>query len=158
MADEVVKTMTNEDFTSVVADRICQNETEIIQCLCPDTLVPHLASCALVDLQEEGELFLRDPITRKESAKHLLALLASKGPEAYLQFLGCLEKETSHMGHAYIASLLRGEEFGNEEEDLFYNKSETAEAKRFAKLALDIAKENNFKTEVASARARLSSL
>ena len=116
MADEVVETSTNEDFISVVAARIHQHEREIIQCLCPSTLVSHLVACELIDFQEEGELFLKDKGERKESAKHLLAVLAAKGPEAYLQFLECLEKETSHLGHAYIASLLRGEEFGNEDE------------------------------------------
>lgn len=113
MADKVV---VSEDFISVVADRIHQHERAIIQCLRPKKLVPHLVACELIDLQEEGERFLKGKGERKESAKHLLALLASKGPEAYLQFRECLEEETSHMGHAYIASLLRGEEFGNEEE------------------------------------------
>ena len=116
MANEVVKTMTTKDFLSAVVTRIHQHESEIIRCLCPDKLVPHLVACELIDFQEEGELFLKDSITRKESAKHLLAVLAAKEPAAHLQFLECLEEEKSHLGHAYIASLLRGEEFRNEEE------------------------------------------
>ena len=105
MADEVVKTMTTKDFLSAVVTRVHQHEREIIRCLCPDKLVPHLVACELIDFQEEGELFLKDSITRKE-----------KEPAAHLQFLECLEEEKSHLGHAYIASLLRGEEFRNEEE------------------------------------------
>lgn len=41
--------------------------------------------------------------------------------------------------------------------DLLYNCSKIDKARQFAQLALDIATENNFKTEVASAQARLES-
>ena len=105
-----------EDFISAVTSRAHQNEKEIIQWLSPNELVSHMCKCGLVDLQEEGELFLNNSITRKDKAKHILSVLDAKGPSAHLQFLECLRKETSHLGHAYIASLLEGKKFGDEEE------------------------------------------
>ena len=112
----VSESSATEDFISAVTSRVHQNEKEIIQWLSPNELVSHMCKCGLVDLQEEGELFLNNSITRKDKAKHILSVLDAKGPSAHLQFLECLRKETSHLGHAYIASLLEGKKFGDEEE------------------------------------------
>ena len=115
MADNVVEVSTNEDLIFAVATRIHQNERQILESLSPSELLPYLCACGLVELQEEEGLF-DESITRKNRTKCLLAVLSPKGSAAYLRFLECLEKETSHLGHAYIASLLRGAEFGKKEE------------------------------------------
>ncbi len=47
--------------------------------------------------------------------KKFLVLLDEKGLPAYSQFLECLDKETEHIGYAYIVSLLQGKNFGDEE-------------------------------------------
>jgi len=105
-----------EVFSLAVASRVHKNESEILQWLSPNELVPHMCKCGLVDLQEVGELILNNSITRRDKAKHILSVLKSKEPPPYFQFLECLKKETNHLGHAYIASLLEGKKFEDEGE------------------------------------------
>lgn len=94
-----------------------QNRLEIIRCLNPKELFQHLCDEGLLDPEEEeGGFIFDDSIPTRDKNERLLALLETKGPSAYLQFLNCLDEETNHMGHAYLACLLRGQSFGGEQE------------------------------------------
>ncbi len=106
-----------ERGTSIVLYRqVHKYEAQIVKNLNPLELLPELCSVGLLDLQED-EVLLGDSVPQHEKAKFILASLQNKGPCVYQRFLDCVrETSSTHMGHAYILSLLRGEIYASEDD------------------------------------------
>ena len=93
---------------AAIARRIRIHHKEIVRSLNLVELNPILWEMDIVDQQECGELL--SDVTPKKRAERLLAFLETKGVDVYLKFLKCVHKETTHMGHQYVTSLLEGED------------------------------------------------
>lgn len=96
-------------------DELVTVRREIIQFMSPKELFPCLCEHDLAEFSDR-DVILNESITRKEQNERILALLGTRGPQAYTQFLECLAEETEHLGHTYILHLLRGECLWKEEE------------------------------------------
>ncbi len=94
-----------------------KHKDQILKCLNPSELVPPLCSAGLLDLVD-NEIPLGGFNTRCERAKILQAIASSiieNGSVAYRGFIHALEETSStHMGHAYILSLLQGKVYASE--------------------------------------------
>ena len=71
-----------------------------------DTLIPLLNKYHL--LTQANMYDLKNPLVAPTKRANLLVyhILPSKGPEAYMLFIKCLQEETQHMGHQALARLL----------------------------------------------------
>lgn len=83
--------------------RFHANEREIIRCLNFKELVPYLCERAALLSFEEGQSLLKC-----DRAELLFQKMKEKDLTSYSTFLGCLQREESHLGHAYIRALLEG--------------------------------------------------
>ena len=101
----------------IISTRAWKYRHEIVHNVNPSELVLHMYNPGLIDLgSEDNEFLLSHSVPRCRRVERVLDVLDKKGAHAYLQFLQCLENETSHMGHAYIASLLQGKQYANQSE------------------------------------------
>ena len=91
-----------------IRDNLKEHKQSLIESLNPSRLVQLLEDLELDDV------FLEIRMTRKQEAERLLTKVIEKS--AYSALLRSLEEDTEHMGHRYIASLLRGEQFETQEE------------------------------------------
>ncbi len=98
----------NEVAAEAVAQRLHRHRDKIAECLNPLELWTHLVKMRL--LRPEDCRVFNDETRAQESISLIFDAVESKGEEACLDFLRCLEGEREHLGHEFAASLLRGEE------------------------------------------------
>ena len=100
-----ITTLPTED---TIRDNLTSHREAILHYLDPSNLFKLLYELGL------NEMCTGTQLTRREQADILLDKVFEK--REYLKFLTELDINTEHMGHRYIVSLLRGEEFAREEE------------------------------------------
>ena len=91
-----------------IRDNLTDHREAILHYLDPSHLFKLLSELELDEISTSTQL------TRHKQADILLDKVIEE--EEYLKFLVELDVSTEHMGHKYIVSLLRGEEFAREEE------------------------------------------
>ena len=94
-------------------DRFERNRNEIARCLNLKELVPHLCEGAVLLSLEEGQAIVDISRARDGRTEILFSKIEQRGLERYTTFLTCLLKACEHLGHAYIAALLQGEEYAS---------------------------------------------
>ena len=90
-----------------IRENITRHKEAILHCLLPEQLQNLLCEIEL------SEICTTPCMTRQKQAELLLNRLQH---HTYLTILRSLENDKEHMGHKYIVSLLKGEEFAREEE------------------------------------------
>lgn len=103
-----------------VEERFHANESKIRRCMCVAALVPFLCEGATLLSFEEGQSLLN--CSQSEGTETLLRLIKEKGSTSYSTFLDCLQRENTHLGHAYICALLEGRKYASEN-DIARSKS-----------------------------------
>ena len=96
-----------------IAQRLRVNQDVIVQHINPVELISHMHKILDSDTRE---LLVNPDVTRGVKAFEIVSFIKRKGPHACSQFLTCLEKEKNHMGHDFIVSLLKHEQYGTEEQ------------------------------------------
>lgn len=121
ITDEDVMPQVLCDFTHTtdcpecnIASGVSKFLPEILKSMRPDDMMIQLCQRRLVNLT----LFDEENLSRNEKAKRILSVIEKKqhSEGAYSLFLECLNEEDSHLGHAYIASLLEGRSFADKNE------------------------------------------
>lgn len=88
-----------------------ERRSEITGSINPDELWPLMCAVGLVKPNQYGDF--RAKRCRDSQIEFLLEAVEKKGGDAYSDFLRCLEKENEHLGHAFVASLLKGLPFAS---------------------------------------------
>lgn len=97
-----------------ISQRIHQYRDEIVKNLNHIELMSHLCEKGLLNSQDKAYL-LKDCFVNEEKGECILrSVAASLHNDAHSRFLHCLQKETYHLGHKYIVSLLEGRPFADE--------------------------------------------
>lgn len=96
-----------------VQERFLANEREISMCLNLSELVPYLCEKSTLLTLEEGQMVLDSSLTKQHRVKLLFKIIKKKG-SGFNAFLKSLQREQSHLGHAYITSLLEGQQYACE--------------------------------------------
>ena len=100
---------TNE---SVLEERIAARRTEIEQYANISELSSHLVEEGLLN-HEEKEYLESGALSNADKTSRVLDSLKEK-ENGFSKFLACVKRETSHLGHIYIATLLEGGRFAPE--------------------------------------------
>ena len=100
-----------DDQTLAARTRECIDE--ISACLRGPEILPHLIKHRVLTFPD-GEFLLNDSVTKEEKAKRLLSLLDKK-PRGFCLFIQCLEDNREHLGHSYLAALLRESTFASDD-------------------------------------------
>lgn len=110
---ELEKTSFEPENDEVLAERIIMYRTEIEQHANISELRAYLSQEGLLNHEEMEHL--SSGASNREKISRVLDSLVEK-PNGYAKFLKCIESETEHMGHAYIAALLEGRQYATESE------------------------------------------
>ena len=111
-----------------IASRLRRYRADIFKYLNPVELAIPCIQYGLLG-NKDLDFYLNKSISKKEKIQKLLSSLRRKGPNAYSQFLQCIQQSEDHMGHTFIASLLEGQYFAD--------KSEIEESAAFKKKISD---------------------
>ena len=101
---------------------------EIIACVSPMELLQYFDNHKLVSSYDK-EILLLDTKTRQDKVKHILHVLETTDKkDAYTTFVKCLNEEVHqrdgfHIGHEYLLTILKGEQYASDEELLAFNAS-----------------------------------
>ena len=99
------------DVNDAIAGRIKHHHSELLMYMNPKELFNYMCEEGLVEM-ELLELIYDHSKSSKTKVQALLNAVESSGKSnAYVRFAECVEKEKTHLGHSYIAMLLKGEEF-----------------------------------------------
>ena len=101
----------SENSEDVVEERIATHRKDIEQHVNLSELSMYLDQEGLLD-HEENEYLLSEASDREKVSRVLDSL--KEKPNGFTKFLKCVKRETDHMGHAYVASLLEGKPFASE--------------------------------------------
>ena len=83
------------DSNDAIAQRLKQHRTEIIKCINPSVLF----NCTCEEELAEMELMEE---SRAKKVEALLNAVESSGkPNAFIQFVRCVEKDSEHLGHSH---------------------------------------------------------
>ena len=93
---------------ATISKNLAEHRKDVLDSLNPKKLFGLFEDLDLDEILNDKER------TREEKAKKLLHTIDQE--KAHLALLRSLEEDTEHMGHRYIVSLLRGEEFGSQED------------------------------------------
>ena len=111
--------------------------SDIIQCLNYEELMGYLRQEDLLN-EEQLERLTNSGLSPKEKSAMILDTIIARGQDAHCRFLSCIKKETSHMGHIYIASLLEGKEFPADKKALQYSLEIKERVKKYHTRLKDI--------------------
>ena len=103
-----------------ISTRIRTHYSEIVQCLNHEELMGYLREEDLLS-EEQLDILTSSGHSSKEKRSLILDAIIAKGKVACKQFYSCLRKEISHLGHAYIARLLEGEDFPADKEAMTFS-------------------------------------
>lgn len=95
----------------ILAVRTCECLNEISRCLRGPEILPHLIKHRVLDFPD-GEFLLNDSVPKKDKANRLLSLLHKK-QSGFCLFVKCLQDDKQHLGHSYLAALLRESPFAS---------------------------------------------
>ena len=99
------------DVNDAIAGRIKHHHSEILMYINPKELFNYMCEEEIVEM-ELLELIYDDTKSSEKKVQALLdAVESSSKPNAFVRFAECVEKEKTHLGHSYIAMLLKGQEF-----------------------------------------------
>ena len=101
----------SENREDVIEERIATNRKNIEQHVNISELSLYLDQEGLLD-HEENEYLLSEASDREKVSRVLNSL--KEKPNGFTKFLECVKRETNHVGHPYIASLLEGKQFASE--------------------------------------------
>ena len=104
----------SDTYESVLEERIAACRTEIEQYVNISELYSHLVEEGLLN-HEEKEYLESGAIDANLKVSRVLDSLKEK-ENGFSKFLACVKRETHHLGHIYIASLLEGRQFAPESE------------------------------------------
>ena len=99
-----------DQLEATIKENVTKYRKEILDSLNPSQLFQ------LIEDFELDEECTGQSMTRRQKAELLLTQVEKRN--AYLTLFETLEQETEHMGHKYIMSLLRGQEFAGKEKTL----------------------------------------
>jgi len=104
---------TSSDISSndIVAHRLKQYRHEISKSINPKELLKYTCAEELTEMELLANY--NEPRTAKTEAL-LIAVESSSKPNAFVQFVQCIEKEKEHLGHLYVAKLLWGTELSTD--------------------------------------------
>ena len=103
----------SENSEDIIEKRIATHRKDIEQHVNLSELSMYLDQEGLLD-HEENEHILSEASDREKVSRVLDSL--KEKPNGFTKFLKCVKRETNHMGHLYIASLLEGKPFALEYE------------------------------------------
>jgi len=95
-----------------VKERFHDNIKAVSGCLNFDELIPVLIEESVFSL-EDGLSFDDTSLSRSKKMDILVQKLETG---LFSKFLGCLQREKNHLGHAYITALLEGKQYALESE------------------------------------------
>ena len=95
----------------IVEERIATHRKDIEQHVNISELSLYLDEEGLLEY-EENEYLLSEASDREKVSRVLDSL--KEKPNGFTKFLKCVKRETNHMGHPYVASLLEGKPFASE--------------------------------------------
>ena len=101
----------SEKWEDVLEERIATSRRKIEQHVNISELSLYLDEEGLLD-HEENEYLLSEASDREKVSRVLDSL--KEKPNGFTKFLECVKRETNHVGHLYIASLLEGKQFASE--------------------------------------------
>ena len=104
----------SDTYESVLEERIAARRTEIEQYANISELYSHLVEEGLLN-HEEKEYLESGAIDANLKVSRVLDSLKEK-ENGFSKFLASVKRETSHLGHIYIATLLEGRQFAPESE------------------------------------------
>lgn len=110
---ELEKMSSEPENEEVLAERTIMCRKEIEQHANISELRAYLRQERLLNHEEMEHLL--SGASNREKISRVLDSLVEK-PNGYAKFLKCIESETEHMGHAYIAALLKGRRYATESE------------------------------------------
>lgn len=99
-----------------IPKRIDQNFNELVTCINVERLYPLLCSKNLLRGIESKRLLNNEHVGLREKVEHIRSCAEREGPGGYVKLLECLKESDDHMGHGYLAVLLKGEQYGEREE------------------------------------------
>ena len=97
-----------------ISQRVHLHHDKIVQSLNHVELMSYLCEEGLLSSQDKAFLLKDCYINQEKGACILRSVAASLHNDAYSRFLCCLQRETDHMGHKYIVSLLEDRPFADE--------------------------------------------
>ena len=106
-----IESKTSEKPTHKIEQLIASHREEVIQHGNISELSSHLVQEGLLD-HDESE-YLQSEASNEKKMSCVLNSLKEK-PNGFTKFLKCIKRETNHMGHPYIASLLEERQFAPE--------------------------------------------
>ena len=103
----------SENSEDEVQERIATHRKDIEQHVNISELSLYLEQEGLLEFEEND--YLLSKASDREKVSRVLDSLKEK-PNGFTKFLKCVKRETYHMGHPYVASLLEGKPFASEHE------------------------------------------
>lgn len=119
--------MQSEPTVGKVKDRFKANILEITNSLNFEPLIPLLCEGELFSFEDGHHLY----DLPKDKAVGILCERLEKDSTSYSTFLDCVQRETTHLGHAFIAALLEGSDYSSESEIAYSKSLKSVGVKRF---------------------------
>ena len=108
-----IETKASEESTHTIEQLITSHHKEVIQHASISELSSHLVQEGL--LNHDDSEYLQSGASNQMKMSQLLDSLKEK-PNGFDKFLKCIKRETRHMGHSYVASLLEERQFAPDSE------------------------------------------